>query len=184
MRVTRALRSASDAFKYHVGDETPLMKKLRSALVVNPESSTGNPLVRTTRTPEPASRPEKMTVPASKASDVAQNQYFNRDFRRMYPKTEVVSQQELSMLLLAQGGDFKSLPPVGASETSTALTADQPAPSLASLYTSSTAVAATSFKPPTPPGRKFSWAPAKEVIPSDPNIDFPMVNYSSYEVKQ
>lgn len=28
-----------------------------------------------------------------------------------------------------------------------------------------------------------SWAPAIDVIPSDPNVDLPMVNYSSYAVK-
>ncbi|KAK4057317.1 hypothetical protein OIO90_001814 [Microbotryomycetes sp. JL221] len=185
MRYARVLRSASDPFKYHTNDETAFMKKLRSALVVNPESSSGNPLPRANRTPEPGSRPEKMTVPASRASDVAQNQYFNRDFRRNYPKTEFVSQEELSLLLLQQGEGFKSLPPVGSSESATkALTANQPAPSLASLYSSSTAVAAKSFKPPTPPGRKFSWSPAKEVIPSDPNIDFPMTNFSAAEIKQ
>lgn len=95
------------------------------------ESSSGNPLPAKFRTPEPASRPEKMSVPSSKASDgqysptyskcpkphrpsltedpspfflVAENPYFKRDFRRMYPKTEVVTQGELAKLLIAQGG--------------------------------------------------------------------------------
>lgn len=35
---------------------------------------------------------------------VAHNAYYERDFRRMYPKTEFVTQSELAELLLAQGG--------------------------------------------------------------------------------
>lgn len=58
------------------------------------------------RQPEPGGREEKFTVPASRASDIAQNQYFNRDFRRNYPKTEVLSQPELATLLIAQGEMF------------------------------------------------------------------------------
>lgn len=34
---------------------------------------------------------------------VAQNQYFNRDYRRAFPKTEFVNQNELATLLIAQG---------------------------------------------------------------------------------
>lgn len=56
------------------------------------------------RWPQPASRPETFTVPASRASDIAQNAYWQRDFRRMYPKTAVVTQAELASLLIAQGG--------------------------------------------------------------------------------
>ncbi len=51
-----------------------------------------------------------------------------------------------------------SLPPVSAAEgtQSTAITADSPAPSLASLYSTNTSVATTSFRPPKPPGLKFA----------------------------
>ncbi|ORY87520.1 hypothetical protein BCR35DRAFT_277434 [Leucosporidium creatinivorum] len=181
MRCSPVVRKLSaDPWKTHAGDTSELMAKVRKALVVNPDSTSGNPLVRTFRQPEPASREEKFTVPASRASDVAQNPYHQRDFRRQYPKTEFVSQSELATLLVAQGG-FTSLPAVASSSASTtAVTADTPAPSLSSLYSSPTAVAAPAFKPPTPPGLKFSWAPSKDVIPSDPNIDFPMVNYSAF----
>ncbi|GAA5836557.1 hypothetical protein JCM3766R1_001632 [Sporobolomyces carnicolor] len=171
--VVRQSKQAADPFEFHTNDETPFWSRVRKAIVVNPESSSGNPLPAKFRTPEPASRPEKMSVPSSKASDVAENPYFKRDFRRMYPKTEVVTQGELAKLLIAQGG-FESLPPVSSSEASntTAVTADSPAPSLASLYSSATTQA--SFKPPTPPGPKFKWAPAKENAPHDPESYFPM----------
>ncbi|GAA5891102.1 hypothetical protein JCM5296_007379 [Sporobolomyces johnsonii] len=146
-----------------------------------PESDTGNPLPRDFRTPEPASRPEKFSVPASQASDVAQNPYYMRDFRRAFPKTEVVTQGELAKLLIAQGG-FEALPPVASAEgsSSTAVTADSPAPSLASLY--NTSAAAGSFKPPTPPGPKYRWAPSAEPAPHDPNAYFPMYLASSEKI--
>ena len=62
---------SADPWATHVGDTSPLMAKVRKALVVNPDSTSGNPAVRTFRQPEPASREEKFTVPASKASDGA-----------------------------------------------------------------------------------------------------------------
>jgi hypothetical protein len=36
------------------------------------------------------------------ASDIAENPYYLRDFRRQYPKLEVVTQDELAQLLLSQ----------------------------------------------------------------------------------
>lgn len=45
---------------------------------------------------------------------MAANPYYQRDFRRQYPKTEVLTQAELSTLLIAQSGinsRVPSLPP-------------------------------------------------------------------------
>lgn len=70
----------------------------------NSDSGYGAPLPTEHRQPPPGSRPEKFSVPSSQASDVAFNPYWKRDFRRMYPKTEVVTQDELAQLLLNQGG--------------------------------------------------------------------------------
>ncbi|GAA6010357.1 hypothetical protein JCM11491_006284 [Sporobolomyces phaffii] len=170
-----AAKPYADPFEFHTADETSLWNRVRKAIVVNPESSSGNPLPSKFRTPEPASRPEKFTVPSSKASDVAENPYWKRDFRRNYPKTEVVTQGELAKLLIAQGG-FESLPPISTPQgpdATTAVTADSPAPSLAALY-SATAPAVGSFKPPTPPGLKFKWQACKENAPHDENAYFPM----------
>ncbi|GAA5963988.1 hypothetical protein JCM21900_005858 [Sporobolomyces salmonicolor] len=184
LRATRVLRQrqspSADPFAHHASGEG-VWDRIRKAIVVNPESSTGNPLPRDFRTPEPASRPEKFSVPASKASDVAQNPYYMRDFRRAFPKTEVVTQGELAKLLIAQGG-FEALPPVASAEgsSSTAVTADSPGPSLASLY--NTSAAAGSFKPPTPPGPKYRWAPSAEPAPHDPNSYFPMYLASSEKI--
>ncbi|GAA6055297.1 hypothetical protein JCM3770_004826 [Rhodotorula araucariae] len=182
LRSTRVLRQklTADPFAYHSSDETPLWTKIRRAIVVNPDSSSGNPLPRLNRQPEPASRPEKFSVPSSKASDVAENPYYKRDFRRMYPKTEVVTQDELARLLIAQGG-FEALPPVSAAEgdKTTALTADSPAPSLASLYSTPSSVAASGFRPPKPPGFKVKWYASKEQPPHDPNAYFPMMLFDA-----
>ena len=54
------------------------------------------------RNPPPGSRPEHHTIPPSKASDIAGNLYHSRDFRRKYPKLEMITQQDLTKLLLAQ----------------------------------------------------------------------------------
>ncbi|GAA5839114.1 hypothetical protein JCM11251_003680 [Rhodosporidiobolus azoricus] len=186
LRASRVLRQqqklTADPFAYHAKDETDLWKKIREKIVVN-ESSTGNPLPASFRQPEPGSRPEKFTVPSSKASDVAENPYWKRDFRRNYPKTEVVRQEELAKLLIAQGG-FESLPPISAAEgvDSTAVTADSPTPSLATLYNKNTSLAATSFRPPTPPGPKYRWFAAKEEVPFPEHSYFPMVNMSSEKI--
>ncbi|GAA6018021.1 hypothetical protein JCM10207_002743 [Rhodosporidiobolus poonsookiae] len=187
LRATRVLRQKyaheADPFLTHAKDESPFWKKVREALVVNPQSSTGNPLPQFHRQPEPASRPEKFTVPSSKASDVAENPYYKRDFRRAYPKTEVVTQDELAKLLIAQGG-FEALPPITAPEgTDTkAITAESTVPSLSSLFASPTAVAAPAFRPPTPPGAKYRWFAAKEAVPHDPNAYFPMYNASAEKI--
>ncbi|KAM0748569.1 hypothetical protein T439DRAFT_327826 [Meredithblackwellia eburnea MCA 4105] len=182
MRAARILRQFSaDPITTHVGDRSQFWKKVREALVVNPEIGTGSPIADAHRWPQPASRPETFVVPTSKASDVAQNPYFQRDFRRQYPKTEVVTQDELALLLVSQGG-FTSLPAPATSSTSEkALTADSPAPSLSTIYSST---AAASFKPPVPPGPKYKWSTAvAETIPSGEHSGFPLVAYGATLVK-
>lgn len=89
------------------------------AVVINPEISSGLPIQGVHRYPPPASRPEKCSTPATKgvclllpayssgscvrcnaASDPAQNPYWKRDVRRAYPQLSVVTQTELSTLLI------------------------------------------------------------------------------------
>jgi len=126
-------------------------------LPVHSESSTGNPLASANRQPEPASRPEKFTVPSSKASDVAQNPYFKRDFRRMYPKTEVVTQGELAKLLIAQGGFEACVPlllPVVSSSGSVRLADSNPS------HTASR---------PSPPRRATRRPPSRPTRPLRPS---------------
>lgn len=166
------------------------------------EIGTGAPIVEDHRWPQPGSRPEKFTVPSSKASDIAQNPYYLRDFRRMYPSTAILTQPELTTLLIEQGGFtsyvftplsstfpisvsaissstdslFDRLPaPASGPTGSTALTTGESAPTLSSLYlTPTTDAALPAFKAPRPPGMKFSWAVAKEEIPHDKDAYFPM----------
>ena len=91
------------------------------ATVINPEISTGLPIPSLNRYPQPGSRPEKYSTPATKgacltgrilgyvvaqrrawvvASDPAENPYWKRDVRRTFPKLSVVTQSELSAFLL------------------------------------------------------------------------------------
>lgn len=116
------------------------------------------------------------------ASDVAFNPYWKRDFRRAYPKTEVVTQSELALLLTAQGG-FTSLPnpPIAASDSITSVTTSSNAkPTLSSIYLTTTPTAA--FVPPKPPGFKYKWTVATEVVPSGEDSYFPMYNMSSERI--
>ncbi|KAI5480216.1 NADH-ubiquinone oxidoreductase 21 kDa subunit [Pseudohyphozyma bogoriensis] len=183
LRASRIVRKkvTADPFATHVGDRSPFWKAVREKLAVNPEINTGNPLVVEHRWPQPGSRPEKFTVPASRASDVAQNPYWQRDFRRNYPQTAYVTQPELAELLLLQGG-FTALPaPSSEATSSTALTADSPKPSLSSIYSSSSVPATKGFKPPVPPTLKLKWSPSvgKDAIPHNPDSYFPMVAYNA-----
>lgn len=159
MRLSSVARQlSSDPWKYHVGVQSPFWDKVRKALVVNPESSSGVPLVPENRWPQPGSRPEKFTVPASRASDVAFNPYYLRDARRNYPRTAYLSQEQLSTILLVQGG-INALPPPASSQTNSKALATKrtTAPSLASLYQSTST---GTFTPPTPPGKKYKWSQA------------------------
>ncbi|KAJ2867514.1 hypothetical protein GGH94_000799 [Coemansia aciculifera] len=56
---------------------------------------------RTTfRSPAPASQPEYKR-PETAASDLFNNQYYKRDVRRNYPRTEVYTQSDVGRLLLS-----------------------------------------------------------------------------------
>ncbi|BFZ59820.1 hypothetical protein YB2330_000841 [Saitoella coloradoensis] len=67
---------------------------------IDPNRSTGIPLNPTYRMPAPGSRPERFQEPVTApASDIAENQYFNRDVRRQYPRSAVTDQSTLAGLL-------------------------------------------------------------------------------------
>ncbi|KAL4402805.1 hypothetical protein ACI68E_000579 [Malassezia pachydermatis] len=122
--LNKAPRIPESPHKYHYTEgRTPFWRKVRDILSVNPDISSGLPLPLLNRYPQPASRPEKPAPVPSKASDIAQNLYYDRDFRRKYPQTEVITQQYLTELLLASPNEdgTKSLPQPG-SEQTTALT--------------------------------------------------------------
>ncbi|KAK8866032.1 hypothetical protein IAR55_001183 [Kwoniella newhampshirensis] len=125
VRAAAVLRNAANAGKpkpmsadhtlYHVAP-TGFWKKFHKAMVVNPDISSGLPIPDKNRYPQPASRPEKYATPATKASDIAFNPYYKRDVRRAYPQTSVVTQSELSSLLLSSP-TLGSLPSPETAET-------------------------------------------------------------------
>ncbi|KAF8893369.1 NUZM, NADH-ubiquinone oxidoreductase 21.3 kDa subunit [Infundibulicybe gibba] len=94
-----ASKKAAESTLYHLSPKG-FWKKFREVVAVNPEISSGLPLAAVNRRPQPASRPEKYSTPATKASDPAQNPYWKRDVRRAYPQLSVVTQSELSSLLI------------------------------------------------------------------------------------
>lgn len=95
-----------------------LFSVLGDNIAVNPGISSGLPIQGVHRFPPPASRPELYNTPATKgalyvtfpkifmilmtlpASDPAENPYWKRDVRRAYPRLSVVTQNELSTLLI------------------------------------------------------------------------------------
>ncbi|KIM30435.1 hypothetical protein M408DRAFT_328033 [Serendipita vermifera MAFF 305830] len=95
-----AAKKSADHTLYHL---TPkgFWKKFRDMVVVNPEISSGLPLADVHRRPQPGSRPERYSTPSTMASDIAQNPYWKRDVRRVYPQTSVITQEDFSKILIA-----------------------------------------------------------------------------------
>jgi hypothetical protein len=94
----------------------------------NPSISSGLPIPNENRYPPPASRPEMYSTPATKglyarhlvnrlnlinihlaASDIADNPYWKRDVRRAYPQLSMITQSELSALLIQHSGPPQSV---------------------------------------------------------------------------
>ncbi|KAH9445531.1 hypothetical protein MJO28_012642 [Puccinia striiformis f. sp. tritici] len=176
---TRERQTVADPFLYHTKPPSAFWEKFRVMMAINPESSSsGMQLNEVFRSPPPASVQTVQVTPASKASDLAENPYHERDFRRMYPRLEMVTQTDLASLLIA-APERMQLPSPSSSGSSTSVTpvtsgSDNKA-SLASLYISSSTSAST-FVPPKPPGKPYRYS-IGEQPPHDKNAHFPMVNY-------
>ncbi|KIM78923.1 hypothetical protein PILCRDRAFT_74952 [Piloderma croceum F 1598] len=176
-----ATKKAAESTLYHV-HPTGFWKKFRDVVVVNPEISTGVPIASINRYPQPGSRPERYSSPATKASDPAQNPYWKRDIRRVFPQLSMVTQSELSQLLLEHSrvkaipapseGD-KSFPPVEATkhESVDLVTAIEEVASTNKLFS-------TTKLPPRIPSSFKRWTPELAPdAPHDPNAYFPMILY-------
>ncbi|KAJ7218075.1 NUZM, NADH-ubiquinone oxidoreductase 21.3 kDa subunit [Mycena pura] len=173
-----ATKKAAESTLYHLSPRG-FWKKFRDVTVINPEISTGLPLPAINRFPPPGSRPEKYSTPATKASDPAQNPYWKRDVRRAYPQLSVVTQSELSALLIehstaqsvaAPAEDRKGVPaearkPVDLSVAISSITQSHKVYTPANL-------------PPTLPIARKPWVPQLAPdAPHDPHGYFPMLLY-------
>ncbi|KIY46204.1 NUZM, NADH-ubiquinone oxidoreductase 21.3 kDa subunit [Fistulina hepatica ATCC 64428] len=94
-----AAKKAAESTLYHLSPQG-FWKTFREYAVVNPEISSGLPLPGLNRRPQPGARPEKYNTPATKSSDIADNWYYKRDVRRAWPQLSVVTQNQLSTLLI------------------------------------------------------------------------------------
>ncbi len=86
--------------KYTV-QSTGIWERIRRALAVDPNRSTGIPLNPQYRNPPPGANPpeaydDPVTVPSG---DIAENAYYKRDIRRSYPRLSVVKQADIVGLL-------------------------------------------------------------------------------------
>ncbi|KII92382.1 hypothetical protein PLICRDRAFT_102856 [Plicaturopsis crispa FD-325 SS-3] len=191
-----ATKRAAESTLYHVHPQG-FWKKFRDAVVVNPEISSGVPIAGVNRYPQPASRPEKYATPATKASDPAQNPYWKRDVRRAYPQLSVVSQKDLSTLLIQHSENPSYVAPPssqavahtlipfcsaveGEEKSSVPAAAPEPLDLAAAIsaITSASKVYSVSKLPPRLPIPHKRWRPelAPEA-PHDPDAYFPMVLY-------
>ncbi|KAJ6586914.1 NUZM, NADH-ubiquinone oxidoreductase 21.3 kDa subunit [Mycena vulgaris] len=173
-----ATKKAADSTLYHLSPRG-FWKKFREVVAVNPEISTGLPLPAINRFPPPGSRPEKYSTPATKASDPAQNPYWKRDVRRAYPQLSVVTQSELSSLLIEHSTARSVAAPT---EDKKDVPAD--APKLLDLsvaissITQNQKVYSMAKLPPTLPTSRKRWVPQLAPnAPHDPHGYFPMLLY-------
>ncbi|EJF65268.1 21 kDa subunit of NADH dehydrogenase [Dichomitus squalens] len=176
-----ATRKAADHTLYHLSPKG-FWKKFRDAVVVNPEISSGLPIASVNRQPPPGSRPEKYSTPATKASDPAQNPYWKRDVRRAYPQLSVVTQAELSTLLLehAQAQQFIAAPGESQKSETSSVPAEQKGgvdltEAIATIASARKAYSESKL-PPTLPIPFKKWQPQRvEDAPHDPHAYFPML---------
>ncbi|KAK7057199.1 NUZM, NADH-ubiquinone oxidoreductase 21.3 kDa subunit [Favolaschia claudopus] len=173
-----ATKKAAESTLYHLSPRG-FWKKFREVAAVNSEISTGLPLPAVNRFPPPASRPEKYSTPATKASDPAQNPYWKRDVRRAYPQLSIVTQSELSSLLI----EHSRGPAVAApTEEKKDVPADAPKPVDLSVaiqgITQNKKVYSVTSLPPTLPTSRPRWVPhLAEAAPHHPDSYFPMMLY-------
>ncbi|KAI0661335.1 NADH dehydrogenase [Cubamyces menziesii] len=174
-----ATRKFADHTLYHLSPKG-FWKKFRDAVVVNPEISSGLPIANMNRYPQPASRPEKYSTPATKASDPAQNPYWKRDVRRAYPQLSVVTQTELSTLLLDHAKAESIAAPGVGEHTDASVPAEQQSSvdltqAIATITTARKAYSESKL-PPTPAIAYKRWRPQRaEDPPHDPDAYFPML---------
>ncbi|WVF70550.1 hypothetical protein IAT40_005341 [Kwoniella sp. CBS 6097] len=195
MRATSIIRNAANGSKpkpmsadhtlYHAMP-TGFWKKF-----LNPEISSGLPIPTENRYPQPGSRTEKYATPATNASDIAFNPYWKRDARRSYPQTSVITQTQLTSLLLASPvlssiaapssetvtrSDSSAIAPSSDSSDRDQTIATSSVPSLSSVleklpqgkaFTGSgintASASSTNTLPPLPPASKLGgkWVPQK-----------------------
>ncbi|KAF8798735.1 NUZM, NADH-ubiquinone oxidoreductase 21.3 kDa subunit [Phlegmacium glaucopus] len=172
-----ATKKAAESTLYHLSPKG-FWKKFRDVVAVNPEISSGLPISTAHRYPPPASRPEKYSTPATMASDPAQNPYWKRDIRRAYPQLSVVTQSELSSLLIEHAGTQAISPP---SKDTTLPAANNKVLDLSeaiAAITTTAQVYSESRLPPVLPTPYKRWVP--EVAPAAPHAEhsyFPMTLY-------
>ncbi|KAI9892162.1 MAG: hypothetical protein M1814_001620 [Vezdaea aestivalis] len=101
VKIAKAATNAVSVTKKYTLQPTGVWEKIRRALAVDPERSSGVPLNAQFRNPPPGANPpedydDPTTLPAA---DIAGNPYWKRDSRRNYPRLSVVNQSDVVGLL-------------------------------------------------------------------------------------
>ncbi|EMD37554.1 hypothetical protein CERSUDRAFT_154260 [Gelatoporia subvermispora B] len=178
-----ATRKVADHTLYHLNPKG-FWRKFRDAVVANPEISSGLPIQGLHRYPPPGSRPERYSTPATKASDPAQNPYWKRDVRRAYPQLSVVTQAELSGLLIehsqAQAVAAPAAEGQDAAKSDVPVEAKEPVDLTQAIaeIASSKKIFSESKLPPVLPIPFKRWVPERAPdVPHDPHAYFPMLMF-------
>ncbi|THH27840.1 hypothetical protein EUX98_g6336 [Antrodiella citrinella] len=169
-------KKVADQTLYHLSPKG-FWKKFRDAVVINPEISSGLPIQGINRYPPPGSRPERYSTPATKASDPAQNPYWKRDVRRTYPRLSVVTQTELSALLIDHAQAAVVAAPTEGEQASVPAAPKEPVDLTAAIaaVTSAANVYSESHLPPVLPTAYKRWVPEfAPDAPHHPDAYFPM----------
>ncbi|KAL2041048.1 hypothetical protein N7G274_005992 [Stereocaulon virgatum] len=100
-RQLASARKATAVWKKYTVQSHGVWDRIRRALAVDPDRSTGVPLNSQYRNPPPGANPpeaynDPVTLPAG---DIAENPYYKRDIRRSYPRLSVVKQADVVGLL-------------------------------------------------------------------------------------
>ncbi|KAI9811642.1 MAG: hypothetical protein M1827_005391 [Pycnora praestabilis] len=99
-KAAASARNAISSYKKYTVQSTGIWERIRRALAVDPDRSSGIPLtLYRNPTPggvDPLSFDDPTTIPAG---DIAENPYYKRDMRRSYPQLSTVSQADVVGLL-------------------------------------------------------------------------------------
>ncbi|KIY64155.1 NADH dehydrogenase 21 kDa subunit [Cylindrobasidium torrendii FP15055 ss-10] len=172
-----ATKKAAESTLYHLSPKG-FWKKFTDNVVVNPEISSGLPLSEMFRYPPPASRPEKYSTPATKASDIAENPYWKRDVRRNYPQLSVVTQAGLSSLLIEHSKPQQVAAPTEGQEVVAEKQEELDLSAAIATVTSKNQIYSSEQLPPTLPTAYPKWVPQRAAEAPHPEFTYwPMAMY-------
>ncbi|RKP06180.1 hypothetical protein THASP1DRAFT_31998 [Thamnocephalis sphaerospora] len=151
---------------------SPFWQNLKKLLVANPTFTECMP-PKNYRTPSPGSQPA-YKEPSTGASNISDNYYYQRDARRNYPRTIVVSQEELAKRLVAPTIEAVPAPESADAAATTKIIPAEASMSLTDAIAQCDRALYTPGRLPPVPGSPYKWAISTDVEPPPPNTYWPI----------